>query len=168
METRANNLNLIEKEEEVLIQYIIDMNERGFASKLNGVKDIVNYILESKDAKRVGKLWAHRFVKRCTKLKMCFSCIYNFQRALYKDSKLIEEWFGLVSNMQAKYDIQDCDFYNFDETGFMMGIICSGMVVISSERNGRNKAIQPGNREWATAIICGNKEDETIPPFLIV
>ncbi|EDN99292.1 hypothetical protein SS1G_02144 [Sclerotinia sclerotiorum 1980 UF-70] len=23
--------------------------------------------------------------------------------------------------MQAKYDIQDYDFYNFDETGFMMG-----------------------------------------------
>ncbi|APA15815.1 hypothetical protein SS1G_09323 [Sclerotinia sclerotiorum 1980 UF-70] len=137
METRANNLNLIEKEEEVLIQYIIDIDERGFASKLSGVEDIANYILESRDAKRVGKLWAYRF-------------------------------FGLVSNIQAKYSIQDCDFYNFDETGFMMGIICSGIIVISSERNGRSKAIQLGNREWATAIICGNGEGETIPPFLIV
>ncbi|EDN94391.1 hypothetical protein SS1G_10264 [Sclerotinia sclerotiorum 1980 UF-70] len=168
METRANNLNLTEKEEEVLIQYIIDMDERGFASKLSGVEDMANYILESRGAKRVGKLWAHRFVKRCTKLKMRFSRVYDFQRALYEDPKLIEEWFGLVSNMRAKYGIQDCDFYNFDETGFMMGIICPGMVVTSSERNGRNKAIQPGNREWATAIICGNGEGETIPPFLIV
>jgi hypothetical protein len=25
--------------------------------------------------------------------------------------------------MRAKYGIQDCDFYNFDETGFMMGVI---------------------------------------------
>ncbi|APA07191.1 hypothetical protein SS1G_04084 [Sclerotinia sclerotiorum 1980 UF-70] len=158
METRANNLNLTEKEEEVLIQYIIDMDERGFASKLSGVEDMANYILESRGAKRVGKLWAHRFVKRCTKLKMRFSCVYDFQRALCEDPKLIEEWFRLVSNMQAKYGIQDCDFYNFDETGFMMGIICPGMVVTSSERNGRNKAIQSGNREWATAIICGNGE----------
>ncbi|EDN97160.1 hypothetical protein SS1G_02088 [Sclerotinia sclerotiorum 1980 UF-70] len=168
METRANNLNLTEKEEEVLIQYIIDMDERGFAPKLSGVEDMANYILESRGAKRVGKLWAHRFVKRCTKLKTCFSRVYDFQRALCEDPKLIEEWFGLVSNMQAKYGIQDCDFYNFDETGFMIGIICPGMVVTSSERNGRNKAIQPGNREWATAIICGNGEGETIPPFLIV
>ncbi|APA07651.1 hypothetical protein sscle_03g024210 [Sclerotinia sclerotiorum 1980 UF-70] len=168
LETRANNLNLTEKEEEVLIQYIIDMDERGFAPKLSGVEDMANYILESRGAKRVGKLWAHRFVKRCTKLKTRFSRVYDFQRALCEDPKLIEEWFGLVSNMRAKYGIQDCDFYNFDETGFMMGIICPGMVVTSSERNGRNKAIQPGNREWATAIICGNGEGETIPPFLIV
>ncbi|EDN95894.1 hypothetical protein SS1G_12099 [Sclerotinia sclerotiorum 1980 UF-70] len=55
METRANNLNLIEKEEEMLIQYIIDIDERGFASKLNGVEDITNYILESRDTKRIGK-----------------------------------------------------------------------------------------------------------------
>ncbi|APA08524.1 hypothetical protein sscle_04g032940 [Sclerotinia sclerotiorum 1980 UF-70] len=121
METRANNLNLIEKEEEVLIQYIIDIDERGFAPKLSGVEDMANYILESRGAKRVGKLWAHRFVKRCTKLKTRFSRVYDFQRALCEDPKLIEEWFGLVSNMRAKYGIQDCDFYNFDETGFMMG-----------------------------------------------
>ncbi|EDN97541.1 hypothetical protein SS1G_12392 [Sclerotinia sclerotiorum 1980 UF-70] len=105
METRANNLNLTEKEEEVLIQYIIDMDERGFAPKLSGVEDMANYILELRGAKRVGKLWAHRFVKRCTKLKTCFSRVYDFQRALCEDPKLIEEWFGLVSNMQAKYGI---------------------------------------------------------------
>ncbi|EDN91718.1 hypothetical protein SS1G_07578 [Sclerotinia sclerotiorum 1980 UF-70] len=99
METRVNNLNLIEKEEEVLIQYIIDIDERGFASKLNDIKDMANYILESRGAKRIGKIWAHRFVKCYTKLKMCFNCIYDFQRALYEDLKLIKEWFGLVSNI---------------------------------------------------------------------
>ncbi|EDO01302.1 hypothetical protein SS1G_03776 [Sclerotinia sclerotiorum 1980 UF-70] len=129
-------------EEEVLIQYIIDMDERGFVSKLSGVEDMVNYILELRRAKKVEKFWAYRFVKRYTKLKMRFSCVYDFQRALYEDPKLIED--------------------------FMMGIICPGMVVISAEQNGRNKAIQSGNREWATAIIYGNKESKTIPPFLVV
>ncbi|APA15760.1 hypothetical protein SS1G_09400 [Sclerotinia sclerotiorum 1980 UF-70] len=70
--------------------------------------------------------------------------------------------------MRAKYGIQDCNFYNFDETGFIIGIIVACMVVINIERNSRSKAIQSGNREWATAIICGNEEGETIPPFLIV
>ncbi|EDN95218.1 hypothetical protein SS1G_11094 [Sclerotinia sclerotiorum 1980 UF-70] len=74
----------------------------------------------------------------------------------------------MVLNIRAKYGIQDCNFYNFDETGFMIGIIVACIVVISSERNGRNKTIQSGNREWATAIICGNREGEIIPPFLIV
>jgi hypothetical protein len=56
--------------------------------------------------------------------------------------------------MRAKYGVLDCDFYNFDETGFMMGIICPGMVVKRSDRRDRGKAVQPGNREWATAIVC--------------
>ncbi|APA07544.1 hypothetical protein SS1G_00960 [Sclerotinia sclerotiorum 1980 UF-70] len=144
------------------------MDERGFAPKLSDVEDIANYILESRGAKKVGKLWAHCFVKRCPELKMHFNRVYDFQRALYEDPKLIEEWFRLISNMQAKYSIVDSDFYNFDETSFMMGIICPGMVVTSAERNGRSKTIQPGNREWATAIICSNEEGETIPPFLVV
>ena len=70
--------------------------------------------------------------------------------------------------MRAKYGIQDCDFYNFDETGFMMGVICPGMVVTRADRRGRGKAVQPGNREWATAIVCVNSEGWSVPPFLVV
>ncbi|ESZ90927.1 hypothetical protein SBOR_8699 [Sclerotinia borealis F-4128] len=146
-ESRPKSYNLTELEEEVLIQYILDLDERDFAPKLSGVEDMANYILESRGAKKVGKLWAHRFVKRRSELKTRFNRVYDFQRALCEDPELIEGWFRLVSNMQAKYGIQDCDFYNFDETGFMMGVICPGMVVTGAERCGRSKAIQPGNRD---------------------
>jgi hypothetical protein len=70
--------------------------------------------------------------------------------------------------MKAKYGILDCDFYNFDETGFMIGIICSAMVVTRAGRRGRGKAVQPGNREWATAIACISSEGWSVPPFLVV
>ena len=46
-----------------------------------------------------------------------------------------------------KYGIVDADIYNFDETGFMIGIISIVIVVTSSERAGRVKAKQPSNRE---------------------
>ncbi|ESZ89864.1 hypothetical protein SBOR_9747 [Sclerotinia borealis F-4128] len=167
-ESRPKSYNLTELEEEVLIQYILDLDERGFVPKLSGVEDMANYILESRGAKKVGKLWAHRFVKRCSELKTRFNRVYDFQRALCEDPEFIEGWFRLVSNMRAKYGIQDCDFYNFDETGFMMGVICPGMIITGTERCGRSKAIQPGNREWATAIICGNGEGWIILPFLVV
>ena len=49
--------------------------------------------------------------------------------------------------MLAKYGITDTDFYNFDETGFIMGMIRPGMVVTRSDRVGKLKAIQPSNRE---------------------
>jgi hypothetical protein len=34
----------------------------------------------------------------------------------------------------------------------MMGMIESGMVITSSERHGKPKSVQPGNREWVTVI----------------
>ena len=62
----------------------------------------------------------------------------------------------------------DCDFYNFDETGFMIGVICASMVVTRADRRSRGKAIQLGNREQAIVITCINSEGWSIPPFLVV
>jgi hypothetical protein len=70
--------------------------------------------------------------------------------------------------MRAKYGIQDCDLYNFDETGFAMGMIRPGTVVTRSDRVGKPKAIQPGNREWATAICSIAADGHVVPPFLCV
>jgi hypothetical protein len=66
---------------------------------------------------------------------------------LCEDPKLISAWFQLVQNIWAKYSIVDSDFYNFNKTGFMIGQITPGMVVIRADRRGRTKGIQPGNRE---------------------
>lgn len=67
-----------------------------------------------------------------------------------------------------KYSILDCDFYNFNETGFIIDIIYSKMIITNIERNSRSKAIQLGNREWIIMIIYSNEESETIPLFLII
>ena len=66
-----------------------------------------------------------------------------------------------------KYSICDKDVYNFDEAGFMMGKIQTQLVITGSERRGRPKTIQPGNREWVTVIAAINAAGWTIPPFLI-
>lgn len=39
------------------------------------------------------------------------------------------------------------DIYNFDVTGFMMGVISTGIVVTSKERRSGLKMVQPGYRE---------------------
>ncbi len=63
--------------------------------------------------------------------------------------------------------ILDEDTYNFDESGFMMGVISTGAVVTGSERRGRAKSVQPGNREWTTVIQGINAMGWSIPPFVI-
>jgi hypothetical protein len=110
----------------------------------------------------------YRFVQRRKELKTHFSRTYDFQRALCENPDVIDGWFRLVANMRAKYGVLDSDFYNFDETGFIMGMICPSLVVTRSDRRGKGKAIQPGNREWATAITCISGDGFDVPPFLLV
>jgi hypothetical protein len=62
-ETRPNRQKLSELEEGVIIRYILDLDTRGFAPWLASVEDIANYILESRGADCVSKLWAHRFIQ---------------------------------------------------------------------------------------------------------
>jgi hypothetical protein len=76
----------------------------------------------------------------------------DYQRAKCEDPVVYSRWFTLVQNVRAKYGIPDSDVYNFDETGFMMGVIFNGMVVTTSEGRGRAQLVQPGDREWATVI----------------
>ncbi|KAH7463260.1 hypothetical protein FOMA001_g18047 [Fusarium oxysporum f. sp. matthiolae] len=49
-----------------------------------------------------------------------------------------------------------------------MGVISSGIVVTSSERRGRPKSVQPGNRERVAAIQAINAEGQAIDPFIVV
>ncbi|KFY28890.1 hypothetical protein V491_00248, partial [Pseudogymnoascus sp. VKM F-3775] len=137
-------------EEEAVVQYILDLDTRGFAPRYTGVEDVANLLLARRNGGRVGKHWAEKFIKRQPNLKTRFNRTYDFQRALCEDSELISVWFKLVHNMRAKYGIDNSDFYNFDETGFMMGVICASIVVTHADRHGRSKGVQPGNREWAT------------------
>lgn len=167
-ERRNGRHQLTPAEEETLVQYILDLDTRGFPPRLCGVEDMANSLLVMRRAGPVGKHWAARCVQRRPELKTRISRAYDFQRALCEDPDQINAWFRLVANMRTKYGIQDCDFYNFDETGFMMGVICSSMVVTRTDRRGRGKQLQPGNREWATAIECVSSDGFVLPPFLIL
>ncbi|KID81380.1 transposase [Metarhizium guizhouense ARSEF 977] len=129
---------------------------------------MANRLLADRDASPVGPRWASNFVKRHKELTTRFTRRYDYQRALCEDPKLIQPWFELVRDTVAKYGILEEDFHNFDETGFMMGMISSTMVVTSSDRYGKPTLAQPGDREWVSVIQSINSRGEAIPPFIIV
>jgi hypothetical protein len=158
---------LSDQEEQIVVQFVLDLDSRGFPSRLSYVEEIANSLLTNRDAPRVGKRWAYNFVQRQLELKTRRSRRYDYQRAKCEDPTIIYGWFRLVENTIAKYGIQSDDIWNFDETGFMMGMIEPGTVVTSSERQGRPKQVQPGDREWITTILGVNAEGQSIPPFII-
>src|SRR6478752_4268599 len=158
---------LTDLEEQIIVQFLLDLDSRGFPARLYFVEEMANSLLADRNASPVGKRWAHNFVKRQPELKTRLFRRYDYQRAKCEDPTIIRGWFRLVRNTIAKYGIRSDDIWNFDETGFMMGIIEPGTVVTGSHRQGLPKQVQPGNREWITVIEGVNVEDQSIPPFII-
>lgn len=100
---------------------------------MRGVEEMANHLLRVRDAPPVGKNWASNFVQRYPKLCTRWSRKYDYQRAKCEDPKLINRWFTLLQDVETKYRILNDGLYNFDETGFMMGIIFLGTVLTTSE-----------------------------------
>ncbi|RKK11087.1 hypothetical protein BFJ65_g15079 [Fusarium oxysporum f. sp. cepae] len=167
-DTIPNSRRLSDLEEQIIVQFILDLDSRGFPPRLRGVEEMANRLLADRDASPVGKRWASNFVRRQPDLKTRFFRKYDYQRAKCEDPTIIRDWFRLVKNTIAKYGISLADIYNFDETGFMMGVIASGMVITGVERRGKAKSVQPGNREWVTVIQAINAEGWAIAPFIVV
>lgn len=166
-DTTTPSRRLSDLEEQIIIQFILDLDSRGFPPRLRGVKAMADRLLADRDAPPVGTRWATNFVKRHQELKTRFFRKYDYQRAKCEDPTIIRKWFRLVANIIAKYGIDVGDIYNFDETGFLMGMIASGMVIIGSERRAKPKSVQPGNREWITVIQAINAEGWAVQPFII-
>lgn len=166
-DTTPKSRKLSDLEEQIIVQFILDLDSRGFPPRLRGVEEMANRLLADRNAPPVGKRWASNFVKRHDELKTRFFRRYDYQRAKCEDPAEIRKWFKLVENTIAKYGIDLADIYNFDEVGFMMGVIANGMVVTGTERRARPKLVQPGSREWITVIQAINAEGWAIPPFII-
>jgi hypothetical protein len=147
-----NGLKLTRTEEQTIVQYILDLNSRGFAPRLCEVSDMADKVLGVRGGKPVGKHWAERFVTRSDELKMAFNRAKDCQRILQEDPETIGAWFKLVEDTKAKYSVHNNDVHNFDETGFQMGVIGLMKVVTGAERRARPELIQPGDREWVTVI----------------
>ena len=92
----------------------------------------------SANTQPVGKNWVSSFIKRHNEIKTSYSRRYNYQRAKCEDPKIIKEWFNLVQITIMQYGIAYEDIYNFDETGYAMGLIATAKVVARTDIYGRH------------------------------
>jgi len=166
-EVVANCKKLTEFEEAAIVERILDLDSRGFPPTKPILRAMADKLLAERGQPPVGKNWPDNFIKRKDKLRTCYTRAYDRQRALCEDCSTIEAWFKLYTSIKEKYGILNEDTYNFDETGFIMGVITSQLVITGSERRGKRKAVQPGNREWTTVINSINAMGWSVPPFVI-
>jgi hypothetical protein len=164
----ANLRKLTDLEEKVLLERVLDLDVRGFQPRLSDIREMADRLREARDASRVGPRWANNFVNRHDELVTRFRRRIDYQRTQCEDPDVVNAWFRLVRNVMDKYAIQEGDIYNFDETGFQMGILSGAKVVTSSERRGRPRTKQPGNREWVTVIQAVCADSWVVPPYFVV
>ena len=158
---------LTRSEKLAIVWHVLDLDTRGFPPTKHIIREMANKLLAERNRDPVGKHWPDNFIKRVPKLKTRWTRSYDRQRALNKDIRSINGWFNLICSTKEKWGIPNQDVYNFDETGFMMGVISSQLVVTREDRRRKPKLVQPGNREWTTVVQGINAACWTIPPYII-
>lgn len=109
-----------------------------------------------------------KFIKRHpNQLKSRFSRRYDYQRAKQEDLRVIKQWFDTIKATIQQHSILDEDIYNFDETGFAIGLTANAKVITRSEYYGRRSLLQPRNREWVTVVEAINASGWALPPTVI-
>jgi hypothetical protein len=172
--SKAKNRLLSECEEQRLVSWILSMERRGFPPFLIDVKRMAQTLLVRRDPdgvpRIVGKNWTGRFLNDHPDVKTRLSRRRDRQRVKQENPHVIRPWFERVLATKQKYGILDEDTYNFDETGFAMGLVTSSSskVAGSADSVGRATTTQPGSRIWSTAIECANATGWTIPPLIIL
>lgn len=177
---QVNNRKLTATEEQALLNRIISLDGRGFSPTLPFVRRMANLLLSQRaPGSSVGKNWLTRFVQRHDVLMSKYLRKYDYQRAKCEDPEEIGKWFNLVRATIAKYGIAAEDIYNFDETGFQMGVIATAKVVTQTKpstskhptairtKSGRPKVVQPGDRNWVTVIEGVNATGWALPSTII-
>lgn len=126
---QMGNRKLTMTEEKALILWILSMDERGMPPTMTYTRRMANLLLSERGEGPVGENWVRKFVGRHDEIKAKYSRRYDYQRAKCDDPQTIQTWYDRIASTKQKWGILDEDIYNFDETGFQMGVIATARVL---------------------------------------
>ena len=170
-ETRANGYKLTEIEEKSLVKQLLDADKRGFAIRPEFLRGMAQILLRERlhdSTATLGVNWTSTFVKRHSELRTRYNRRITYQRAKQEDPRVIKEWLDTVYRAIQEHGIHEDDIWNFDETGFAMGLCTTSKVITAAERSERPRTVIQGNREWVTIIECIGSSGCHIPPLIIL
>jgi hypothetical protein len=89
-------MKLLLTEEQTIVDYILNLDTRGFAPRLAALKDIADLLLAERHCDSVGPAWLRVFIRHRLELKVKFNRRYDYRRALCEDPEVVQGWFRLV------------------------------------------------------------------------
>lgn len=96
-EIRPANLKLTDTEEQVLVTWILSMDERGSPVRTASIRDMANLLIQKRtgaDAsftRMARKQWPYDFVRRHDSLESRYNRKYDYKRALCEDTTIIRD-----------------------------------------------------------------------------
>jgi hypothetical protein len=129
-ERPGTNKRLSEDEELVVCLYLDRLEAIGTAARKQMITGCANDILRrgftpsesDTEPPKVGLHWTRRFLERHPEFKVRKQRNIDSNRKNAHDPESFEDWFRRYKALVDEKGIQPGDIYNFDETGFRIGV----------------------------------------------
>ena len=115
----------------------------------------------------VGPQWPQRFLQRHPEYFKRKQKPLSTERKNAHQPAEIQAHFDAYNKVKEENGILDADIWNFDETGFRIGV-GRAQWIITKEEHRRLYAADPGNRESVTAVEAISGAGVIIPAMLIL
>ncbi|KAI9039381.1 DNA-binding domain-containing protein [Aspergillus affinis] len=166
------NLKLTEAQNSALIQYIECWAKVGLPPRPKMVRTAADSILkEAHDDPNtlpptVGDKWLSRWLIRHPQYNMKKARAIEVERRRTHNRDDLEDWYRRLQSVIAVHGILDNDIWNFDETGFQIGIGKDQWIITRDHTKtylGLNS-----NREYVTVVEAISAAGDLCPPFIIM
>lgn len=171
-ERPATNRKLSDDQELAVCQYLDRLDTIGTSARLQMVSSCANAILQSahtgpEPAPLIGDHWAPRFLQRHPEYFIRKQQTIDADRKNAHQPNDILAWFEKYRSVCEEYNIQHGDQYNFDETGFRIGI-GRDQWIITRDPNRQAYLASSTNRELVSVCETISADGVVLPPMLIV
>ena len=173
LESNASRSWVTPEEAEQLINYSLEMAQRGFPLSRRQLRDHANTILRARlgdlfPEGGVGKHWVERFIaKHSDRVHLFRSRPLDKKRAAAVNPTTCEAWFTLLGDYMKKHDFAPGCIYGSDETGFQLGGFFRKHVLGPTGEKTVKEVVGDGSREQMTVLVTICADGMTIAPLVI-
>jgi hypothetical protein len=163
---------LTEVEHETVVQFAIEMAQRGFPLSPRRLKEHAEAILRQRlgqdfPESGLGRDWGNRFItKHHSKLGMYWSSALDGSCGRAVNPVTKEEYFTILKEVREKYNIPDELVYGADETGIQSGIGITERVIGPAGAKIQHQQ-RSGTRENITVLPTICADGTTVAPTVI-
>jgi hypothetical protein len=167
------NKRLSEDQELAVCLYLDRLDDIGTCARKKMVTSCANAILAdahedpNTEPPLVGPRWTKRFLDRHPEYFIRKQSTMDIDRKNAHDPEAFRKWFAEFKKICDQYGIQPRDIYNFDETGFRIGI-GKDQWIITRDPDRQAYLGSSTNRELVTVCETISADGDALPPMIIL